>query len=532
MRIGLYAAIACAFMFVGCNERVDRYATTQVTLRIQAADAELAARLSKLNITMHREEGERWVLTSSASHTLTKNGWPVEVPILPRSDASIGKRFEAVVDGLSGGVRVTQARVISGYDRGSVRLLELTLYDCADGACAVENCHGESCGSCGESACQPVGVFNPGMLPVVESGEGGPDGGSELGGHRTDGGGMAGLDAGGDEDAALDASSESGLTTPDGSAGTGLDAGPDGGGPRNDAGSSMDGGSSPDAGSGLDAGGAKDAGSEASDAGGAADTSVDTAVAPPTNCLLGSGDFSALGPYTVVRSTVTIGAQGSYAIYAPDPLDRDCVHPIVAWANGTGVTDDMTYGFLQSHAASYGMVVVASLEPNAASGAFHIAGIDYLLQQGASPSSRYYQRLSTRAGTAGHSQGGAGAVAGSTHANVQAIVAIQAPASTNNGKSFLCLQGTAATASCKPAVDGAGTPAFFANWQGGDNITTPTTLGYMNNDPGTLQYRRLYTAWFRCQLANDSGACAMFKGGSGCPICADSGWATIYGRNF
>ena len=62
-------------------------------------------------------------------------------------------------------------------------------------------------------------------------------------------------------------------------------------------------------------------------------------------------------------------------------MEAACLHPIVAWGNGTGVTDsNFTYDFLNSAAASWGMVVAASSEDNTGSGAFHKAGIDYLLK--------------------------------------------------------------------------------------------------------------------------------------------------------
>jgi hypothetical protein len=43
---------------------------------------------------------------------------------------------------------------------------------------------------------------------------------------------------------------------------------------------------------------------------------------------------------------------------------------------------------------------------------------------------------------------------------------------------------------------------------------------------------RLYAAWFRCFLADDSAACGMFRGGQGCGICDDSGWAEVVTNNL
>lgn len=122
-----------------------------------------------------------------------------------------------------------------------------------------------------------------------------------------------------------------------------------------------------------------------------------------------------------------------------------------------------------------------------------------------------------------------------SHANVEAIGNVQGAFGTApRGAAFLCLTGTAdiATEGCKSAVNSAASPALCANWEGGDHISTATLLGFITGDPGTKQYQRLYTAWFRCFLADDDDACAMFKGGADCPVCKEAGWAEIFAKNF
>jgi len=133
----------------------------------------------------------------------------------------------------------------------------------------------------------------------------------------------------------------------------------------------------------------------------------------------GNGNYTSPGPYQVGKMNIDLGMieatqhTGKYTIYYPMPLETNCLHPIVAWGNGTGVTDsDFTYDFLNSNAASWGMVVAASSEDNTGSGNFHKAGIDYLLEQNMDPMSMFYNKLSTRAGVSGHSQGGFGASIG------------------------------------------------------------------------------------------------------------------------
>ena len=254
-----------------------------------------------------------------------------------------------------------------------------------------------------------------------------------------------------------------------------------------------------------------------------------------SSCLKGSGNFTDNGPYRVATQDVTIGSSGQFTIFYPEPLETNCKHPIVSWGNGTLVTGSDVYAFYQEHAASYGIVVIASHDDNVGTGEFLVAGIDYLLSENKSPSSIFYQKLSTKVGTSGHSQGGAGADRAASHPNVEAEVNVEGSfGEAPSGTAFLCLTGTEDInpAGCDEAVRGATSPAFLANWEGGDHISTATLLGYSTGDLGTRQFMRLYSAWFRCFLADDGNACAMFKGGTNCPLCRESGWSAIFAKNY
>jgi len=179
--------------------------------------------------------------------------------------------------------------------------------------------------------------------------------------------------------------------------------------------------------------------------------------------------------------------------------------------------------------------VIAAHNDNVGSGAFHKAGLDYMYAENKAESSEFFGKLSPRAGTSGHSQGGGGANAAASHPNVQAIGNVQgAFGVAPPGKAFLCLTGTEdiATASCKTSVNGTSSPALYANWQGGTHTGTATLLGFVTGEAGTKQYMRLYTAWFRCFLADDSKACALFAGGASCPVCKEQGWAEIFAKNY
>ena len=261
-------------------------------------------------------------------------------------------------------------------------------------------------------------------------------------------------------------------------------------------------------------------------------------------CLqAGSGKFGEPGPYKVGQMAVDLGmvqamqTTGKFTIFYPMPLETSCPHPIVAWGNGTGVNDATTYAFFNSNAASWGMVVIASQDPNTGSGAFHKAGLDYLLKQNEDPMSMFYKKLSPRAGTSGHSQGAFGSVAGAQHPNVSVNVGVGGSATSAAKYASMCLTGTEdiAATSCPALADRAQGPFFAASWNGGDHVTTETVAGYIGRNAGTMAMQRLYAAWFRCYLADDGVACNLFKGATPeeCGLCKEKqDWAVLKSRNI
>jgi hypothetical protein len=290
----------------------------------------------------------------------------------------------------------------------------------------------------------------------------------------------------------------------------------------------------------------RDAGpSASSDAAAAAPDAGSAAPSTPrgsATCLQpGNGKFDEPGPYKVAQQDVDLGmiepsqATGMATIFYPNPLEANCPHPIVAWGNGTAVDGSDVYAFFNSNAAAWGMVVIASHESNTGSGKHLQAGIDYLLKQNQDASSPFYKKLSTRAGTGGHSQGGMGATVASAHPNVEALVSVAGGGLPGKKVATLCLTGTEdlAEASCVAEYQGAPGPAFLADWQGGDHVSTETLLGYITGDAGSRQMQRLYAAWFRCFLADDKVACALFQGApSSCGLCKDNGWSKLESRNM
>jgi hypothetical protein len=268
-----------------------------------------------------------------------------------------------------------------------------------------------------------------------------------------------------------------------------------------------------------------------------ADVTADVTIAPTdaqvtvgTNCLKGSGDYTDNGPYEVAMRDVEVPDFGLYTLFYPANLEADCPHPIVSWGNGTGVAGSGVYAHFNDHAASWGMVVIASHSSESISIPYVDAGVDWLLEQNNDPNSEFYQKLSTRAGAAGHSQGGRAATEATHHANVAAAVSVQGGQTPDPKAAFICLTGVAdiARERCTLSYDEAQGPAFLADHQEADHITTPTILGVAT--PAGIQYKRLLTAWFRCFLADDPAACSMFK--DGCSLCSEPGWARIEGKNM
>jgi hypothetical protein len=252
-------------------------------------------------------------------------------------------------------------------------------------------------------------------------------------------------------------------------------------------------------------------------------------------CLQGSGGYDKDGPYgaPLTMDVELPNGLGPYTIFYPAKLETDCPHPIVSWGNGTGVTGSATYAAYHRRAASWGIVTIASHNSNAGSMAFIEGGIDYLLAENAKPGSVFEGKLSDRAGVSGHSQGGIAATTAAKHPKVQAEVCVQGGGSgVPANVAFMCQTGVDdfLRSMCTGTYNSASGPSFLLDHQMADHVSTPT-FGLSTSEPG-MQYVRTATAWFRCWLADDETACAVFKGGTSSPVCGESMWATCDSRNL
>lgn len=266
-------------------------------------------------------------------------------------------------------------------------------------------------------------------------------------------------------------------------------------------------------------------------------------------CLApGNGDYTQPGPYAVATKSVDLASTGAlpadggattYELFYPENMDDGCPHPFIAWGNGLGIPGSYAHAFMNRNLASWGLVVIASDNPvvvHGVSAPYHTAAIDYMLAQNQDPSSLFYGKLSTRVGTAGCSLGGAAATLASAHPNVEATMLLESAGFPKAGIAFLVLCGTndtvVGTGPPTDAYDRATGPSLLGIYEGADHTETPSVLGWEKKNPGTIQYLRFYTAWFRCFLGDDPTACAMFKGGKDCGVCGDPNWAKLETKNL
>jgi hypothetical protein len=174
-------------------------------------------------------------------------------------------------------------------------------------------------------------------------------------------------------------------------------------------------------------------------------------------------------------------------------------------------------------------VTIAAHNSNAGSMPFIAGGIDYLLKENTTSGSEFFGKLSTRAGTSGHSQGGFASLTAASHPNVKAIVNVQGGGRAPASAAMICLTGAMdfVRTQCTSSYTGARGPAFLADHAMADHTGTPTPLGART--PAGQEYIRMYTSWFRCFLGDDQAACALYRGAMP-PVCTGGDWATCSGK--
>ena len=275
----------------------------------------------------------------------------------------------------------------------------------------------------------------------------------------------------------------------------------------------------------------------ATGAGGAPTTGADGGAGSGTACTVGAwpaADPSVTGPFATttennVGPAAGQGADGgapvAFTLYRPTDLAQGGLcHPVITWGNGTGTTPNI-YRILLTHLASHGFVVIASNSPNVAQGtpAPMVAGVTWVIEQNADPTSVMYQRIdTTHVGATGHSQGGFATTTAGADSHILTIAPIAGATATRNlhGPALLLCGGMDTTVPCSTVMNAftgiTNQPVMLA-----DQLAA-THGGWVSFRAGTLNpYEVAVTAWMRVQLMGDTSLRSTFYGPT-CTLCTNT----------
>ncbi|MGP4029236.1 poly(ethylene terephthalate) hydrolase family protein [Actinomadura sp. 3N407] len=198
-------------------------------------------------------------------------------------------------------------------------------------------------------------------------------------------------------------------------------------------------------------------------------------------------------------------------------------HPVIIWGNGTFVVPGV-YSALLRHWASHGFIVAASNSTQANSGLSMRHGIDTLTKRNADPGSVFHQKVDLgRIASAGHSQGGAGAINAAVDPRVDTAVGIEPGPLTDPDlidEPALYMAGEKDSIVFPFMVkalynDSDHIPAVYAELRGANHLTAAWGGG---------GFRGPATAWLRHWLMDDPNARTEFFGPS-CGLCSDTRWS-------
>lgn len=221
------------------------------------------------------------------------------------------------------------------------------------------------------------------------------------------------------------------------------------------------------------------------------------------------GDYTEKGPDGFKEGPSNSGR----FIITPQNMKDGCKYSVIVFGMGTGAPTSAYTGFYE-HFASYGFVVVVDPTKNGqSSGESMRATLDWAYQ------SELKDMLSDKAGATGHSQGGGGAYATSSHDKIKAIVGLQPGqfrSANNTTAAYLGLAGTNdsfgvfTNPSFLHYPGSVGVDKFMASHVGANHIQSMINT---QSGPG-VNYKAAATAWFRCYLADDENACQIFSSGT------------------
>jgi hypothetical protein len=266
--------------------------------------------------------------------------------------------------------------------------------------------------------------------------------------------------------------------------------------------------------------------------------------------------YAANGPWSVTRSRTADACDregNTCTIYTPGPLGRHPLtngrvrHPVVVWANGTGMPTE-AYDYFLRHLASRGFLIVSSGDTQTGDGTTAVDAANYVIAASKKPASPWHATVNTaRIGVAGHSQGGGAAMG---------LLARQTPpfsayVAVHPAPGFFCM----ATCNYKPGdLAGAKKGAVLYLQSAGDGGAGDTE-NYYNQTPdsatkafgvvaaakhddvmgnphctgnncitGSFAYLGYAAAWFAWHLGGDSELRKVFHSDTGEFVQPDRDW--------
>jgi hypothetical protein len=219
------------------------------------------------------------------------------------------------------------------------------------------------------------------------------------------------------------------------------------------------------------------------------------------------------------------GAAVPFTLFRPADLAQGGLcHPVITWGNGTGTTPAV-YRVLLTQLASHGFVVIASNSPNVAQGDPQpmLAGVTWVLEQNADPTSVMYQRIDpTHVGATGHSQGAFATMTAGADARIVTIAPIAGATPSRNlhGPALLLCGGLDTTVPCATVLTAfngiTNQPVMLADQLAVDHIS------WISFRAGNLNPAEVaVTAWMRVHLMGDTALRPMFYGPT-CTLCQDT----------
>ena len=161
MRVRTALALLWVWLLAGCPAELKELNATEVVVRIDAAPDVLSA-LTSLRVRIAREQDGQWVERSARTFERADLRWPVDIVVVPRSEAEGELDFEIVIDALTdAGAPLVQQRALTSFVRRETRVLRVLLARCGDQALGFvcdddAACLGPTCQACVDDRCQSV----------------------------------------------------------------------------------------------------------------------------------------------------------------------------------------------------------------------------------------------------------------------------------------------------------------------------------------------------------------------------------------